>query len=607
MRIKGIDLPVRQIVLHAPYVIQMSLLMKRNILALSLIALSTLSFAACGSDTLNPNGALDDIDVAQLTAKKQPIINGTRVTGNEYSAAVTIYLDVYGDRSTSCTGTLIAPNYVLTASHCISNCLEENGEQDDIYSYRPYMRVGVGNSVNSLKASYKIAEFIEHPDFYCTSNKIENDIALIRLTKNVPSSVAVPVMPFTDQMELTAKEVDEDKVHGTHVGFGLTAPYDDYSSGVKFKADNTLYAVCSLFEEKSKYCPRIQKPEGFIYIDPSITNVGMCSGDSGGPFFVERDGTLYVAGVASWGTNNCMGVSAMTNVSDYFQSFILPHTNIPYEKCNNGVDDNGDGRADCDDPQCSQARVCQPEICDDKIDNNDDDLVDCDDPQCSQARVCQPEICNDGVDNNDNALVDCKDPQCTTSIYCQPEICNDKIDNNGNGLVDCDEPQCAASLYCQPEDCFNGIDDNADGLVDCDDPLCDQQIQCQPEICDDGIDNNGDGLVDCKDPQCSSVERCTIEICDDGTDNNGNGLVDCDDPQCTKEPSCMQEICDDGEDNNGDGLVDCEDPQCADSSKCEVKSDCAATPLRTQNPSIPLALALGVGLAAFVVRRRRTI
>ena len=583
--------------------------MRRQILGLGTIALLSLSISACSNEAQNNGRDADVSGVESLMTTKQSIINGDRVSGKDYNSTVSIFIQYGSMRDASCTGTLIAPNYVLTASHCISDCIDHRtGKSNDVSSERPYMRVGIGNSVESLEKVYEIAEFIAHPNFVCSPSDIRNDVALLRLKQHVPSSVAVPVAPLPDSLQLTAQEAEQNKIQGTHVGFGLTNPNNDYSSGVKYKADDDIIAVCPLSGTQSSHCRSVDLPQGFIYSHMETKSVNTCRGDSGGPFFVERDGTTYVAGITSWGEEGCQGWGAMTNVTDYYRSFILPNTGtaIRDEICDDGVDNNDDGRIDCKDPQCQQDLFCQPEICNDGIDNNGNELVDCKDPQCKDSIYCQPEICNDGTDNNANGLVDCADPQCKDSIYCQPEICNDGIDNNENELVDCKDPQCEASIYCQPEDCFNGIDDNGDGLIDCQDPLCSQLQRCQPEICNDGIDNNGNGLIDCKDPQCFKSEYCAVEICDDGIDNNGNGLIDCQDIQCATKPICMKEICNDGTDNNGDGLIDCDDPQCANASACKVASNCSATPIKSQHSPMPLAFILGLGIAIGVARRKKT-
>ena len=62
----------------------------------------------------------------------------------------------------------------------------------------------------------------------------------------------------------------------------------------------------------------------------------------------------------------------------------------PREACFNGLDDDGDGRTDCADPDCRRSGACfdQFEDCENGLDDNGDDRVDCDDVRCLQ--VCPP-------------------------------------------------------------------------------------------------------------------------------------------------------------------------------------------------------------------------
>ena len=52
------------------------------------------------------------------------------------------------------------------------------------------------------------------------------------------------------------------------------------------------------------------------------------------------------------------------------------------------------------------------------------------------------EVCDDGIDNDGDGLVDCEDPDCAGSPECIPEICDDALDNDGDGLTDCEDSEC---------------------------------------------------------------------------------------------------------------------------------------------------------------------
>ena len=161
--------------------------------------------------------------------------------------------------------------------------------------------------------------------------------------------------------------------------------------------------------------------------------------------------------------------------------------------CNGVFRDEGYGldTAEVNDPGCEERGDCK-ELCRDGVDNDGDGRIDCMDPDCSSVCV---EICDDGEDNDGDGQIDCKDLDCVGECN---ENCSDGKDNDGDGLVDCQDPDCVGQCV---EECEDGLDNDGDGLVDCEDGDCFGYPTCT-EICDDGIDNDGDGLVDCVDDEC---------------------------------------------------------------------------------------------------------
>ena len=95
------------------------------------------------------------------------------------------------------------------------------------------------------------------------------------------------------------------------------------------------------------------------------------------------------------------------------------------------------------------------EICDNKVDDDANGYADCADPACAIAPGCAgatPEIgvkaCTDGIDNDKDGLTDCDDPDCRASAFYKSECCNGK-DDNGNGIVDEDACHCAPDKACE--------------------------------------------------------------------------------------------------------------------------------------------------------------
>ncbi|WP_373049497.1 hypothetical protein [Vulgatibacter sp.] len=101
---------------------------------------------------------------------------------------------------------------------------------------------------------------------------------------------------------------------------------------------------------------------------------------------------------------------------------------VTKENCTNGWNDDWwqDSAADCSDTDCMAIYPCAAagERCDDGIDNDGDGLADCQDPDCSNQSTCA-EICTDGIDNDGDGLVDCDDGECAflQSSGCSRSIC----------------------------------------------------------------------------------------------------------------------------------------------------------------------------------------
>lgn len=181
----------------------------------------------------------------------------------------------------SCTATLIAPNLLLTARHCVS-------ETRDEFVVCGQASLGRLYQAEDLIASNPVfiqqeARWFRGDSIHVPSEGNDTcgfDVALVILSENVPPSVAEPAIPRIDR----AVEAGERYVA---VGYGV----DENGGGGSRQVRRDLYVACS-----PGSCGRRARDNEFI------GDTGVCSGDSGGPAF---DSAGKLVGIVSRGAEDC--------------------------------------------------------------------------------------------------------------------------------------------------------------------------------------------------------------------------------------------------------------------------------------------------------------
>ncbi|HEX7667569.1 MAG TPA: S1 family peptidase [Polyangiaceae bacterium] len=246
-----------------------------------------------------------------------------------------VAIDIGGEAL--CTGSLVAPNVVLTARHCVSETTEEvecPARSAQITGNRSASSLTIlsGDDAESAKAIAK-GKSIVTPS---SSVLCDEDIALIVLDRSVTG-----ITP----LKIRTGAVEEGE-HLRLVGYGKSG--DDSGAGEKLLRTNVPVVSVTAHEFQ--------------------TGEATCNGDSGGPAIDEDTGSIV--GVVSRGGPTCEGADTrniFTRV-DAFTSLVAKATGSSASAAGSSDDDGSSqnsGKSPADDmgASCSSGSDCSAGVC----------------------------------------------------------------------------------------------------------------------------------------------------------------------------------------------------------------------------------------------------
>ncbi|KAI7829920.1 trypsin-like cysteine/serine peptidase domain-containing protein [Kickxella alabastrina] len=197
------------------------------------------------------------------------IVGGAQVPADEYNfiAYVNIISTEYG--ASYCTGSLIAPNVVLTAAHCVYATQTILHTSDQLHVRFTHITPKYPTTI----PSHEVVSIIPHPKFVL--NDLNDDVALLILANAVSDEVAAKVKLYTGDYYLdTPLEA---------AGFGATDPLNKTKANTLMKVDLQVGSISMC----SNYI-RGYNREYLICTDGSAGK-STCNGDSGGPLLTPVD------------------------------------------------------------------------------------------------------------------------------------------------------------------------------------------------------------------------------------------------------------------------------------------------------------------------------
>jgi len=336
-------------------------------------------------------GCTPDGDPADVTQHRSAIVNGV------YDLAHDAVGIVYGGGMGGCTGTLIAPNKVLTAAHCVLTQTQPYKVMYPIYFYKSDM----------FGPKFKATNVATHPS-YAGGNQA--DVAIFLLDKNVPNAP-----PYT--MASVPPQKGEKL---TIVGYGLTGDNTGIF-GFKRRAETEIDQVL---------------PAVFTFSGGSGTKGMICNGDSGGPAFVWRNNKEILVGVHSTSAQGCATYGVDMRV-DAYRNWITT-LKVTMKVYGGECLTNKDCTSEICMPSGSKY-ICTQE-CDSKACPGEDKCLTYSGPEAN--KVCLP---GSGASSAQSIGVDCvNDADCKSNI-CAGISASQKICSQ---ICDMQKQNCPATFKC---------------------------------------------------------------------------------------------------------------------------------------------------------------
>lgn len=325
------------------------------------------------------------IDADPPSARGQPIYHGVDDDASSEVVGLRVQ-DAPGSDGGRCSGTMIAPQIVLTAAHCVADA-----------------PTGARFLVTAKAAPpYTDDDFVEADEWTALEHGgFVDDLALLHLPAPPPGGGRLARVARTP---LTREDLG---AMVRAVGYGLLSPEDS-----------------TLARRRATDVELVSFDAEALYTDEQDT--GTCFGDSGGPRFLDRGRGLEIVGVTSQTVRACTSAGVSTRTDIALAEFIEPWvTGYVEPTCATGDWCKPDCElldADCPEGgHCGVDEVCEPGC----FAPDADCAVGVAGDACEQGEQCASGLCV-AVDGDPQCADRC-DGECGEGFSCQATDQGDEV------------------------------------------------------------------------------------------------------------------------------------------------------------------------------------
>lgn len=222
-----------------------------------------------------------------------------------------------------CTGTLIAPNVFLTASHCTVVFTEDLAPRGFTAYVSFDKSIPFGNLTTNKTKLIPVTQVVTNPN-YNQSQSDSGDIAVLLVSERDTKGITPATLPTAGLLDELAAQNGLHGVVFTPAGYGLQNRV--VGGGVPFFQDRNpvprMFAFSSFDALNSHYLRLSQ--------NPATGDGGTCFGDSGGPNFFTVNGTQILAAITITGDTACRATNVTYRLDTASaRAFLAPYVTLP--------------------------------------------------------------------------------------------------------------------------------------------------------------------------------------------------------------------------------------------------------------------------------------
>jgi hypothetical protein len=222
-----------------------------------------------------------------------------------------------------CSGTLIAPNVFLTASHCTLFYEQDLAPEGYVAAVSFDNPIPFGDLTSKSTRLVAVTEVVSNPG-YTAAQSDSGDIALLLVDPRQTRGITPAVLPAAGLLDTLAAQNGLKGTVYTAVGYGLQNRV--VGGGTPFFEDRNpvprMFAFSTFDSLNGGYLR--------LSMNPATGDGGTCFGDSGGPNFLNVNGTRTLVAITITGDAVCRATNVVYRLDiATSRAFLAPYVTLP--------------------------------------------------------------------------------------------------------------------------------------------------------------------------------------------------------------------------------------------------------------------------------------